>query len=97
MSIAPTAALQEIMDRTRRIETRLTRFMEAQGFDTQVQRPQWLPPQEAGAAGAILLPTPATSLRDCLDVVPGDWDSLRPIVLIVKDEHIGTLLMPPIS
>ena len=63
----PDTIRREMSDRLRRIETRLTRFMEAQGFDTEVRRPVF-------NAGHLDIPTDATSLRDILAAVPPDWD-----------------------
>jgi hypothetical protein len=94
-AIAPPL-VREIADRCRRIETRLMAYMEAQGFDTQVHRPTWLAPDEVGAAGVIVVPTPSVSLRDCLAIVPDDWDPSRPVVILNKhqNEHLATLILP---
>jgi exonuclease VII large subunit len=58
--------LQEILDRTRRIETRMTRFLEERGFDTKVQRPAW-------SDGVVTIPTLGASLKDILSVIPRRW------------------------
>ena len=39
MSTPLDSNMKEVVDRCRRMETRLTRFLESQGFDTQVKRP----------------------------------------------------------
>lgn len=62
-----TRDMKEVMDRCRRMETRLTRFLELQGFDTQTAKPMWQ------ADGVIHIPSPATSLKDCLAVIPETW------------------------
>jgi hypothetical protein len=59
--------LKEVVDRTRRIETRLTKYLEAQGFETQAQRPLW-------KDGTVHVPSPACSIKDILAVVPNEWD-----------------------
>ena len=64
---SPETFRRETSDRLRRIETRLTRFMESQGFDTEVRRP-------AFKDGHLDIPTDATSLRDILAAVPDGWD-----------------------
>lgn len=70
---------REITDRLRRIETRLVKYMEWKGFDTEVQRPTF-------QDGKLDVPTDAISLRDCLKAIPQEWE--RPVQLM----HKGTLL-----
>tara|TARA_R110000868_G_scaffold261331_3_gene519422 strand:+ start:2579 stop:2851 length:273 start_codon:yes stop_codon:yes gene_type:complete len=83
------ANLKEIADRCRRMETRLTKFMEAQGFDTRVQRPLFL------VTGELRIPSPAVSLQDCLAVVPGDWDPEEEIIVTHQGETILSLFVHP--
>ena len=65
------ALLQEVVDRTRRTETRLTKYLEAIGFVTGARKPVW-------QGGAIEVPSPATSLTDILSVVPDTWNRQTP-------------------
>lgn len=65
--------IKETLDRTRRIETRITKWMEQQGFDTGVQRPIW-------HKGTIIIPSLSVSLKECLEVVPIEWDSVIEVV-----------------
>lgn len=58
-------ATEEIVDRLRRVETRLTRFMEANGFDTEAARPVL-------HRGAITIPNISVSLKDTLETIPKD-------------------------
>ena len=81
------SVLTEVLDRTRRIETRLTKYMEATGFDTKVRRPTF-------ANGIINVPTPATSLKDCLSVIPHDWRT--PVTVIHKSDKLVTLVINPV-
>jgi hypothetical protein len=78
------AIQQELRDRMRRIETRMTRFMEAHGFDTKIQRPQW-------DHGFIHVPTASVSLKDCLDVIPAEWPRGTAVTVIVKQDELCTL------
>lgn len=80
--------VREIVDRTRRIETRLTRFLESQGFDTQVQKPVW-------RNGQIDIPTAACSIHDCLEVVPKDWKSDQEIEVYHKGEFVMAFFLTP--
>lgn len=60
--------LREIKDRCRRMETRLTKFLESQGFETKVKRPTW-------REGCVFIPSLECSIKDILSVVPTDWPS----------------------
>lgn len=55
--------LSEVLDRSRRIETRLTGFLEAQGFDTRVRRPVF-------KDGALHVQSPGVSLNECIAAIP---------------------------
>lgn len=50
--------------RVRRLETRLTSYMEAKGFSTQLKKPVW------SDEGEIILPNLASSLKMILAVIP---------------------------
>lgn len=73
------ADLKEIVARSRRIETRLTRYLEAQGLDTGIQRPYWHPD------GSIILSSPANSLETLVRLVPRAWPAHRPIPVVMGD------------
>ena len=77
--------VQEIADRCRRMETRLTRFLELQGFDTGVQRAVWVD-------DAVDIPTDAIALKECLSVIPSDH--VGQVHVMLKGRHIATLLVP---
>lgn len=78
--VSHEAGMQEVVDRCRRMETRLTRFLESQGFDTQVKRAVWL------KSGQIVVPTPAVAVKECLSVIPSDWPIGKPIIVVHKGE-----------
>lgn len=80
--------LKEIADRCRRMETRLTKFMEAQGFDTRVQRPLFL------STGELRVPSLAVSLQDCLAVIPSDWSDEDEIFVTHQGDTVLSLFMP---
>ena len=73
---------RETNDRLRRMETRLTKFMEWSGFDTEVRRPRF-------ADGRLTIPTDATSLRDCLATIPDHWTA--PVILVHKGQVVAVL------
>lgn len=55
---------KEIVERTRRIETRITKIGNALGIDVGGARPVWRPD------GTILLPSPGCSLTEILKAIP---------------------------
>ena len=76
---------RETSDRLRRLETRLTRYMEWAGFDTEVRRPVFRDPER------LDIPTDATSIRDCLATIPkGAQD--RMIDVFHKGALIATII-----
>lgn len=79
--------LNEMLDRTRRIETRLTRYLEQNGFETGVQRPVWNP------RGGIDIPTRACSIHDMLAVVPADWNRGDEIIVRIHGEFVMAIYL----
>lgn len=77
----------EMLDRTRRIETRLTRYLEQNGFDTGVQRPTWDP------RGIIHIPTRALSIHDMLSVVPKEWPIGDEVVVRIHGEFVMAIYL----
>ena len=55
----------EIQDRLRRIETRLTKYMQERGFETQVQKPEWNDEENY-----IEIPSMDVRLKDVLEEIP---------------------------
>ena len=58
----------EIQDRLRRIETRLTKYMQERGFETQVQKA--LVVTASDGAVAVIVPSMDIRLKDVIDAVP---------------------------
>ena len=58
--------LSEVLDRTRRIETRLTKYMQAQGIDAGSLKPMW-------RNGKVHAPNAMVGTLDLLNVIPDDW------------------------
>lgn len=73
--------IQEIADRCRRIETRLTRYMVAEGFDATT-KPHF-------DEGTLFLPSPDCSIQDCVSAIPAGWGA--PVEVWHKERHITTL------
>ena len=63
--------LDEIIARTRRIETRLTSYLVATGYHTSIL-PVWV--EAASGIGQIVLPALDTSIGACLRVVPEGYE-----------------------
>lgn len=72
----------EIQDRLRRIETRMTKWMQQCGFDTQVQKATW---DEDNAE--VHIPSLDIRLRDILIVIPTNCDR------VVEVRHQGELVI----
>lgn len=79
--------LKEIADRCRRMETRLTKFLEVQGFDTKVKKPEWLD-------GTIEIPSMSCSVKDILSVIPEGWDHDREIFVTHKGMDVLSFFPP---
>lgn len=79
--------LNEVVDRCRRMETRLTRFLEASGFDTGTKKPVW-------KNGTIAAPSIDCSMRDLLRCVPADWPADEEIYVAVKGDLIMSVYLP---
>jgi len=62
----PVRLLTEAVDRLRRLETRMTKFMEFSGFDTQTQRPLF-------KDGKVTVPSLHVSLKDVLESIPSGY------------------------
>ena len=81
---------QEIADkisdvhlRMRRIETRLTKYIEAQGFDTGCQRSRMV------VDGVVEVPSPACSLKEIIGLVPASWTG--PVSIVHQGKTLCTL------
>ncbi len=55
-----------MLDRLRRIETRVTKFLETQGFDTKVKRPSF-------DDGMLEIPSLQCAIKEILSAVPDDY------------------------
>lgn len=77
------ANLLEILQRSRRIETRLTRFIEAEGIATGIQRPWWMEDR-------VMLPSPMTTIDAILKCIPEGWPDAVQVVLR-EDQHHAIL------
>lgn len=77
--------VREIKDRCRRMETRLTKYLEEQGFDTQRKMPTC-------QGNVVTIPSMECSLADILSVMPvprvPGYDS---IVISHKGVTVGVL------
>ncbi len=74
--------LDEVADRCRRIETKLTRLAVAQGLDSTTTKPHF-------DDGRLYLPSPDCSIQDCVSAIPYGWGA--PVEVWHKERHITTL------
>lgn len=77
-----TKPTDELLARTRRIETRLTQLLIAAGIDTQVQRPVFDAQQ-----GRLRVPSIHSSLKEITASIPEGWTS--PVELIIGGTRLG--------
>ncbi len=74
----------EIQDRLRRIETRLTKYMQERGFDTQVQEAAWGP-------GYVIIPSVDIRLRDLLKAIPASYGWEDDLEVVHAGEVVAVL------
>lgn len=74
----------EILQRVRRLETRVTTALIALGFDPQAQKPSF-----DRRNGRLQLPSPHSSLSECTKAIPNDW--CGPVQVYVGDDLVAVL------
>jgi hypothetical protein len=77
------ANLLEILQRSRRIETRLTRLLETEGIQTGIQRPWWMDDK-------VMIPSPMTTIDAILKAIPEGWPDPARVVL-KEDQNLVVL------
>ena len=78
-----TGEAREMLDRVRRIETRLTRYMNEQGFDIVGQQPMF-----HRDSGTLTVPSRRVTIEDCLRAI-GSYD--EPVDVYVGKDFVVTL------
>ena len=77
----------EMLDRLRRIETRMTAFFEWSGYATKVEKPRWNDEEHC-----IHIPSMDVRLKDILAAIPKDRDAgLARVGIVHKGGHIRFL------
>jgi len=61
------------------METRLTKFLQVQGFDVQTSKPRF-----DAVEGVLHVPSLASSIADCLNAIPPTWDKDTDIDVVHK-------------
>lgn len=79
MSNNASSISKEVLDRARRIETRLTRLCTHVGVNIPTQRPMFGTPP--GQSARIVVPSPHSTLQEILDSVPEMWDGAVDVYL----------------
>lgn len=79
--------IEEVLDRVRRIETRVTIVGRHVGADVGGGRPRW------DGSGRISCPTGNVSLTELMRVVPRGWD--KGAHVYVNDEYLFSLTVIP--
>ena len=73
-------AIRELLDRTRRIETRFTRYLASRGFDVESQKPQY-----DTRLKRLSVPSRKVAIQECLDAIPCG----PPVGVYIGTELIG--------
>jgi hypothetical protein len=73
--------VNEMAQRLRRLETRFTRYLADQGFDTQTTPVNW-------KGGVLHVPSPDCSLKEAFAAIPADHPANEPVEVCHK---LGTL------
>jgi len=76
--------MQEVLDRTRRIETRLTQLLIASG-----EKPHSTPPRFVEELRGIELSSPHTSLKEILDNIPAMC--VMPVVVLLGGAQVAII------
>lgn len=66
------------------METRLTKFLEVQGFETKVKKPVW-------RSGVVDIPSLECSIKDILAAVPDDWPDEDGIYVVHHGQEIADI------
>ena len=79
---------KETLDRLRRIETRLSRYMADNGFDLQGEKPQLDPELKV-----LTVPSRKVSLTDCLTELAGEPPGTTVLVVMGDGEPLVGLVV----
>lgn len=82
--------MQEMKDRLRRIETRLTNYMESRGHNTGAIKPMWV-----AQGNAIHIAGLGCSFGDMLKVIPEGLAFRGDITIVCKGIRIGVMYIDP--
>lgn len=81
----------EMLNRMRRIETKMTQLLVLAGAPTEAQKPV-VTYGPAAEGGKIILPSPHSSVREALDAIPSTLRGNALDIYVSNDPHpIGTI------
>lgn len=80
--------MRELLDRTRRIETRLTAYLERQGEPIHNPKPLW-----EHTTNSILVPNMDCSIGKCLSEVPDDYKGIVKLIHQRTGETVVKFMM----
>ncbi len=82
-----TDRLRDISDRCRRMETRLTKFLEIHGQATIARPPEWLP------TGEIIIHDVGTPISELLRVIPDTWDPKQEVIVNYRKQFMFSMFL----
>lgn len=78
------ATQREIVQRCRRIETRLTQLLISQGVDARQQKPSF---DEASPASArMVVPSMHSSVKEIIDSIPAEFEGA--VAVYIGEQHV---------
>lgn len=87
--MTPIQKADEVFDRVKRIETRLTNYLTSVGFDTQSTPCKWTWPNK------VVIPTERVSVRDVIATIPLDVSSETVVEVWCKEVCLMVLHASP--
>lgn len=79
--------LKDVQDRSRRIETRVTKICEAMGLDAGGLRPIW-------RDGTVIVPNMRSGFQDIIETIPAHWPREDEVLVNHKGVVIGSVFLP---
>jgi hypothetical protein len=78
----------ELLQRVRRIETRVTQLLVAAGIDSG-KKPVFVAGPPGSTSATILLPSPHSSMKEILDNIPEKWEG--PVEVMIGTIVVATI------
>lgn len=91
IKLSPDEMLAETLARTRRIETRLTKFIQRTGGEPPVDQCTFVQDRDIRNHAVVRVPSRDVPLQEILSVVPSGWRG--EVQIYIGDDRICTILI----